>query len=185
MNKKVFTSMLGLCVAFLLGLYFVKLLFPQQFVLSIENESVIAISKVIDKHKILYYIFGGITAFITYWLYCCACSHKLYLNWKECFVLLAVVVLVRLINFVDTNVATAVSTSAFFFLPVFVKADLKTCAIVYTVHVVNQGLTLSIRNLLTYATYLGALNIILLSIDMYLWLLLFYIIFNYKKKEIE
>lgn len=185
MNKKVFISMLSLCVAFLFGLYIAKIFFPQEFVMVIENENVIKLSKIIDNNKILYYLFGGITAFLTYYLYCCACSHRLYLRWNECLYILIVVIVARLFNFYDPNMAGFVNTCAFIFLPALMKADIKTCSVVYTVHGLNQCLTLSIRGLLQYVNFLGTLNIFLLAIDMYFWLLLFYAIFNYKSKKGE
>ena len=183
MNRRVFVSMLVLSVVFLVACYVLKIFFPQQFVLAIENENIIKVAKFIDKYKALYYVFGGITAFITYWLYCCACSNRLYLNWYECLEIFAVVVATRVTNMFDTNLATAISTCAFMFLPALTKGKLKNCAIVFTIHGVNQCLTLTIRGLITYARFLGALNIFLLSIDMYLWLLLCYVVCNYSKNK--
>ena len=83
MNKKVFISMLTLSVIFLVGLYVFKIFFPQEFMMSIQSEKIIAIGTFIDSHEWLYYLCCGLTSFLTYWLYCCACSGRLYLKWYE------------------------------------------------------------------------------------------------------
>ena len=183
MNKKVFISMLVLSIVFLVGLYVVKIFFPQEFMMTIQNENFIKVGTFITSHKILFYICGAITSFITYYLYCCACSHRLRLKWYECLIILILIVIFRLINFYDANMATILSWCSFMFLPAMFKGDIKTTAIVFTVHGISQGLSLKIRNLTMYLASSNFITMFLLAIDMYLWLLLFYVIFNYNKKE--
>lgn len=50
MNKKVFVSMLVLSMSFLMGLYILKIFFPQEFVMSIENDRLMLIGNYIDNH---------------------------------------------------------------------------------------------------------------------------------------
>ena len=183
MNKKVFITMLCLSVSFLALCYFLKFFFPQEFVMAVENERIIQIANFIDSNKIVYYIYGLIPPFITYFLYCCACSHRLYLKWYEYLIILATIIVVRVTSFFDANISTAISITSFVFLPFICKGDLKTCAIVYTVHCINQSLTLTIRNMTIYMQYMSSLTATILSIDMYIWLILFYILFNYKTKK--
>ena len=186
MNKKVFIVMVSLCVSFLALCYFLKFFFPQEFVMAVENERIVEIAKFIDGNTVLYYLFAGLTAFITYWLYCCACSHRLYLKWYECLIIVGVIAISRLINFYDTNIATAISISSFVFLPYIMGGNIKNTAIVYSIHLINQSLSLTIRNLMVYVNNMNSLTIMILSIDMHIWLALFYALFNYKetKKEI-
>ena len=186
MNKKVFIVMVALCVSFLALCYFLKFFFPQEFVMAVENERIVEIAKFIDGNTILCYLFAGLTAFITYWLYCCACSHRLYLKWYECLEILVVVIFLRVFNEYDVNISTAISVSSFIFLPALMGGDLKTCGLVYFIHCINQSLTLTIRNVSLYVQHMNTLVIGILAIDMYIWLTLFYALFNYKetKKEI-
>lgn len=185
MNKKVFVSMLTLCVVFLVGLYIAKIFFPQEFMMSIQNERIIKIGSYIDTHKWLYYICMAIPPYITYVLYCCACSHRLNLHWSEHLIIVSVVVLSRLLNFYDTNLATALSITSFLFLPAIMKGDIKTGAIVYTVHTFAQALSLTIRDLPIYLTSINYLTSILMVFEGYLWVVLCYITFNYKSKGDE
>lgn len=185
MNKKVLIAMIVLTSLFLTLSYVLKIFYPQEFVMAVENENIIIIGEFIDNHAVLYYLFAGITAFITYWLYCSACSHRLKLKIWECLVIVVVVVLSRLINFYDATLAGVVSTIAFIALPAIMNADMKTCTIVYSIHLLNQALTLSIRNISLYVQHMSSLVITILAIDMYFWLILFYAIFNYKKQKKE
>ena len=183
MNKKVFISMISLVVTFLVGLYIAKIFFPQEFMMSIQNEKIIAIGTFIDSHEWLYYICCGITAFITYYLYCCASKHSFTLKWYELLEILGVVVLCRIVNFYDVTMATALSYASFIFLPALMGADFKTSAIVYTTHLIAQALSLGIRSLPIYLTSVNFITALFLTIEMYFWLLLYFIIFNYNKEN--
>ena len=183
MNKKVFISMLTLSVIFLVGLYVFKIFFPQEFMMSIQSEKIIAIGTFIDSHEWLYYLCCGLTSFLTYWLYCCACSGRLYLKWYEVLEIVGVIVICRAINFYDTTLATAISLCSFLFLPAIMKGDLKKTAIIYTTHTMFQALSLGIRSLPIYLTNTNFVTICLMTLECYFWLLLFYIIYNYKKEN--
>lgn len=183
LNKKVWTAMLVLTVVFLCFLYVAKIFFPQEFVMCIENERLIQIGNFIDNHRLIYYVFCAITSFITYYLYCGACCKKLKFNFKEILFIICTIVGIRLINFVDVNIATHLNISSFIFIPAILKGDLKLTSITYLIHGLAQILSLSIRNLPMYLSTNNTVIIVLLSIDMYFWLLLLFIIFNYKKEE--
>lgn len=175
--------MLVLSIVFLVGMYVLKIFFPQEFMMTIQNERLIIIGTFIDNHKWLYYICCGVTAFITYYLYCCAVSHRLRLKWYEVLYIIGTIVIVRLISFYDSS-WSIVSWISFAFLPALCKGDMKTCGLVFSVHAISQGLSIGIRNLPIYFTNnLNFVTTMLVGFESYLWLLLMYIIFNYKKKE--
>ena len=186
MNKKVLNTMIILVAVFLTALYVLKIFFPQQFVMAVSSEGIKAVGQFVDDRIWLRYICAGITSFITYWLYCCACSNRYYLKWYECLYILGYVIINRVVNCFDTNIGTALSLCSFVLLPFLTKCQLKNCAIVYTFHVIAQSLSLTIRNLVAYLTTANYVTVLLLGIESYLWLTLFYFIFNQKnnKKEI-
>ena len=185
MNKKVFVSMLSLCIAFLAGLYIAKIFFPQEFMMSIQNERIIKIGTYIDTHKWLYYICCGVTAFVTYYLYCCASSGRLKLKLFEIIEIVGVVISIRLISFYDDTLATAIEMASFLFLPFLLNGKLKNCAIAYTIHVISQALSLSIRNLPIYLHSINFVTMFCFGIESYLWLVLTMAIFSYKKEKGE
>ena len=69
---------------FLTACYVLKFFFPQQFVMAIENPTLISIGQYIDGHQWLFYLFGIFTSFISYWFYLCAVCKRWYLNWWQC-----------------------------------------------------------------------------------------------------
>lgn len=183
MNKKVLKTMIGLVVVFLVALYALKIFFPEQFVMVIENEQFIKIGNYIDTHKWAYYIFGICTSFLTYWFYLCACCRKWKLNWKE---LIAVFLTIGCnigLSFVDAQISSVFSLLSMLILPVVFKGDLKYTIIVFCTHYLAQALTLSIRNLPLFVQYMNILIATMLTFEMYIWLILFYVYANYKKGE--
>lgn len=183
MNKRVFVSMLSLSICFLIGMYVLKIFFPEEFMMCIQNEKLITIGAFIDSHEWLYYICCGATAFVTYWLYCCACKGTLCLKWYEVLEILAVIVICRIVNFYDVTMATAISMSSFAFLPALMKGSLTRTATTYSVHTICQALSLGIRSLPIYLTSANFITFALMTFECYFWLLLFYIIYNYKKER--
>ena len=185
MNKKVLTTMVVLMSVFIVACYVLKFFFPQQFVLAIENPTLISIGEYINNHAWADYLFGITTAFITYWLYLCAVCHRWYLKWWQCVVVLGVIGASIGLTYLDINLYSAFSIISFIVLPALFGGDIKTLAIAFSIHTINQNFTLSIRNLLAYVTVFNNLNVMLLSIDMYLWLILLYFCGNYKSKKQE
>ena len=83
MYKKILKTMIALVIIFLLALYVLKIFFPEQFIIVIENNALIIIGNFIDKYWILNELVAIITSFITYWLYLGAVTKKWCLNWKK------------------------------------------------------------------------------------------------------
>lgn len=183
MNRKVFKVMIALVVIFLTGLYVLKIFMPEQFVLSVENEIIITIGTYIDNNAWAYYLFGILTSFITYWLYLCAVCRRWYLKWYEILTVLVVIGGSIGLSLWDANVYSAYSVITFIVLPLLFKSDLKTVAVVFSVHSLSQTMSLTIRNLPLYMITSNSLTLFLMAIECYFWLLLFYIYFNYKKEN--
>ena len=182
MNKKVLKTMIDLVIVFLLACYILKIFFPEQFVLSVENEIIIAIGNYIDSNEWAYYLFGIFTSFLTYWLYLCAVCRRWYLKWYEILTVLIVIGGSIGLSLWDTNVYSAYSVITFIVLPVIFKSDLKTVATVFTIHSLSQTMSLTIRNLPMYITSPNSLTMFIMTFDCYLWLLLLYFYYNYKKE---
>jgi hypothetical protein len=183
MNKKVIRVMLALVLIFLIGLYVVKIFFPEQFVMTVSNENIKIIGDYIDSHTWLLYLCSGITTFITYSLYCCASTGTKILKWYEYLEIIAVIVAVRAISLFDNNIATAVQFASFIFLPALMHGNVKYMAVTATVHYLAQTLSLSIRNLPMFLTTTNFVTILLMTIECYFWLLLNYLLFSFEFKN--
>lgn len=185
MNKKVLKTMVVLVGVFIFTCYILKIFFPEQFVMAIENETLISIGNYIDTHAWAEYSFGILTSFITYWLYLCAVCHRWYLKWWHCLIVLGVIGASIGLTFVDINVYTAFSVISFIVLPAIIGSDLKSVAICFSIHSLSQCLTLTIRNLPIYMTHINSLILNVVGIESFLWLVLFLFLFNYKNEKQE
>lgn len=184
MKRSIFITMLILSICLLIGMYVAKIFFPEEFVFLIENERIFAIGEYIDNHAWAYYLLGICTSFLTYWLYLCAVCKKRYLTLKECALVLATIGISIGASFIGENFSTYISIYSMIVLPFIMKARLREVAIVYPIHGLAQILSLEIRQLPMYIQYNNSLCFLLLTFECYFWLLLFYIIFNYKKSEV-
>jgi hypothetical protein len=151
--------------------------------MAISNDRMIAIGDFIDAHWWATYLCAGIMSFITYYLYCGACSGRMNFTWKEILAMIAVIVVVRVVSIFDNSLSSGIQLSSFLFLPYITKGNLKNCAVVYSVHCVAQGLSLSIRNLPIYFEKVNSIIAIVAGSESYLWLILMFIIYNYKKEN--
>ena len=174
--------MIILVVAFLIAMYVLKIFFPQEFIMVIENEQLISIGNYIDSHKWAYYLFGTITSFITYHFYCCAICRKLHLKLWQYLIVLGIIGISVLLDMFSPQFIAVWNIVSMMLLPLLFNGDMKLLPIVYSTHYLAQFLTLQIRNLPTYIQYYNMLFATMLTFECYLWLILFYIIFNLKKE---
>lgn len=182
MYKKVIKSMIGLVIIFLIALYIIKLFFPNQFVMIINNDTILYIGNYIDSCLWLQMLIGTVTSYLTFWIYLCAVSRKWYLSWLESIILLLFVVGCQFLYNFDITIANAINLISFIVLPCFVKpkANLYTVAIVFCVHYFAQTLSIAIRNFTGLLETVNSIMILLMTIECYFWLLLFYLYFNLK-----
>lgn len=187
MNRKVVITMLYLVIGFLVAWYILKFFIPQAFILTVNNERLIAIGEFIDNHYWLDKLLGIIPAFITYYLYLCAVCELKKLNYVQCLIILGVVVFSILVERLDVNLAVYYGFIAMVVLPTVFHGKLFNVAIVFSAHIVFQWLSLQIRGLSTMILSFNFLSAIIMTLECYFWLLLFYILFNYYplKKEIQ
>ena len=183
MNKKVLKVMIALVMIFLCAFYVLKIFFPEQFIMVIENERLVQIGEYIDKHLWLYIVIACVTNFITYWLYLCAVTHKWYLNWKEIVMVLCVIALTQGLYEFDETLASGIHIIAMICLPLISSAQLKEVAIVFSFNYLSQLLSTLIRSLPLLLTNVNFMTIFLMTLEQYFWLLLFYLYFNFKKEE--
>ena len=182
MYKRVIKTMIALVVVFLIALYVLKIFMPEQFIMVIENDNLIAIGNYIDNNLWLRKIIAVITSFITYWLFICAVCRKWKLNLKEIIIVLIVIAIVQLLYLYDANISSTISLVSMILLPALFKAQSKDIAIVFSIHCIAQVLSTSIRQLPLLLTNTNFITVFLMTIECYFWLLLFYLYFNIKKE---
>ena len=191
MNKRVFISMLVLTITFLVSLYVLKIFFPNEFIMVIENEKLIAIGEFIDNHIAIDFILGVILGIIFDYLYFGAVCRKLKLNFKLILIIIVYNIIYNsLYTFLPANIISEyssifviASTIYMILLPTLFTKELLTLSITYTINSISQLLSLSIRSLNVLLTTSNFITMFFMTIETYLWLVLCLIIFNYKEKE--
>ena len=191
MNKRVFISMLVLTITFLVGLYVLKIFFPNEFIMVIENERLIVVGEFIDNHIAIDFILGVILGIIFDYLYFGAVCRKLKLNFKLILIIIVYNIIYNsLYTFLPANIISEyssifviASTIYMILLPTLFTKELLPLSITYTINSISQLLSLSIRNLNILLTTSNFMTMFLMTIETYLWLVLCLIIFNYKEKE--
>lgn len=183
MNKKVLKTMIALVVVFLVAMYVLKMFFPEEFVMAIENEVLINIGKYVDNNAWAYYLFGVITSFVTYCLYCSAICKKWVLKWYEYLIILVTIAINITLNKYAPDFYYHFNICSMIILPYIFGGKLKEVCVVYGIHGLSQILSLGIRNLPLYMKNINTLTLYAVGFESYLWLFLFYLFFNYKKEE--
>lgn len=181
MTKNVIKTMLMLVVGYLLAWYVLKIFFPEWFVLQVNNERLIAIGDFIDNSFILDNLLGLVMSYITYTLYLGALCEIKHLNLKQSLVVCGVYILGIFVQKYDISLSTYYNIIAMIVLPAIFNCNSKRLALVFTAHFLCQWLSLSIRQLSTKVLAYNSLTCLIMTIECYFWLLLWYLWFNYNK----
>lgn len=190
MNKKVLKTMICLVIAFLFGIYILKFFMPEQFVMAIQNENLIKIGNFIDNNKFASCIYGIIIGFIFDYFYFGAVCKQTKLNWK----LLIIIIIYNIgfsifYNFAPMNLITnfsltitAISSCYMILVPMLFTKELKPLSITYCVNYIAQTFSLQIRGISLLMTNANSIIMTLMSFECYLWVILLFAYFNYKKE---
>ena len=185
MNKSVLRTAIVVIICTLLAEYILKFFVPEEFVLVVSNPNLIKAGTFINSHRALYYIVSSFFSYTTYYLFTCACGHTKYLSWKLSVLIVPIIAIAHVITYYIPQCSTQFLVCSMIMLAYLNKSDLKSFMIVFCVHTVAQSLSLEIRGLSLYIVSFDVLSCFMLTIECYLWLLLFYILYSYNIKEKE
>lgn len=191
MNRKVLKVMIALVVIFLCALYVAKIFFPEQFAMSIQNQTLVNIGTYIDTHAWSYFITQFAIGCLFDYMYFGAVCKKYKLHWS-----LFIIIVLYNIGFSTfytfgsaelimnmANIVVAISSCYMILVPMFYTKELKPLSIAYCVNAVAQLLSLNIRGISLLMTNANSLIMILMSFECYLWMFLLLMLFNYKNKK--
>lgn len=182
MNKRVIKTLIGLTIAYLVAWYILKIFFPEKFILQVNNERLIAIGNYIDSHFIINHLCGIVTSYITYWLYLGAVCKIKRLNWKHSLSIVGIYLLGILVEMFDITLATFYSIFVMIIFPAVLNANYRRTVFVLVIHFICQWLSLQIRQLSTMILSFNFLSALIMGLESYFWLFLFYLYFNYYEK---
>lgn len=175
--------MIALVCAFLVAFYFIKIFFPEWFVLQIENERIIKIGLCIDKYWWLYEICSFATSFIIYYFYLGAVKSKLFFNWKELLAIIITIGITHTIYWLEPAFYSNVAFLSFVILPLvcYEESCYKRLCVTISIHFLCQILSLSIRDIGTILSTFNFMTLFIMTLENYFWLLLLFLYFNYNK----
>lgn len=183
--------MIALVVIFLVALYVLKIFFPEEFVMAMQNDAFITIGNYIDTHKWSAILFGFIIGFVGDYLYFGAVCRQKKLHWS-----LLIIMIIYGVGFElfynlaspntivkSTNVLVGVQSCYMILIPILYTKELMPLSVTYCVTSIAQLLSLNIRNLAMLITNANSIVNIAMCFESYLWLILLFCLFNYNKKE--
>ena len=182
MNKRLFESMLLLCISLLILSYFIKIFLPNYFIMTITNENFLILANFIDEHLILRYTVSTVTGFITYYLFVCACAKLTKIDIKGCIIIL-IMVLVGHIIYNYTCFGIHYGVCSMFLLAAVFGGNLKDTALIYTIHGLAQILSLNIRSVSILIEQYSYAQFLVMLLDTYIWLILLWIV-QLQNKEV-
>lgn len=176
----------------ILGVFYILKIACPQFIVGIaEIPAVIEFGKYIDTHLWAYIIFYVATAYISLYLYCCACCRKKFLDWKENLIMLGFIGIMLLLYFFAPNTYTPFNYVSLILLPFLLllknkdltKLTFISTAVCFAVDIMAQAFSMEIRNLLMMTMQVNSATLTILLIDLVIWRGLLYFFFNQKTNK--
>lgn len=175
----------------LVGLYIIKLIFPDFIIGVAETPTIVEIGEYIDNNIWAYYLFNFITSFIILYFYCCACCRVKFLNGLDILFVIMAIALSYLIEICLPSFSFVYNNIMYIALPLVLVATHKTkdfgvfysTATCFIVTSVAQVLSLYIRDISTLVSYPNSATYFILLIDAYIWNILLYCFYNFKRRN--
>ena len=170
-----------LCFALLITIYVFKIFFPSIVIEIAQIESITKIGHYIDTHKWAWYLATFIFGFLNSYIYCCACKRVYYLTFKETVIVFVSILLLLLCNFFLPKYYTTLNFITMILLPYILRSFFQNVVVCFSTVNIVQMLTLEIRNITLMIGTFNYATLIILMIDYYIFTVLLYLLFNYKK----
>lgn len=183
MNKKVLNVMIWLTWIILACFLVAKLFFGEWVAIVVTNAKLVKIGQFMDSHFWLYQGVAFLFTLLTYWIYLCACSRQWHLKAKQIAWILPVLIALQFVKIYYAQIGSQLDVVTMILLPYLLKSDFKSTVFVFTAHSISQIVCLFARNMPALPIMYNSMSMIILMIDQYIWLLLYYFYQNKYKKE--
>ena len=177
--------------ALLIAFYLLKVFFPKFIVGVAELPAIVNFGNKIDGNQWYYFIFYGITSFLSLYFYSCACCKTTKLDAIESLILYGIIIISHLVELFLIPQSFMFNNILYLLIPLIIAAKRKikdfnifySTAICFIVTSVAQSLSLDIRGIITLISYPNTATYFVLLIDGYIWTTLLYLFFNYKGEQ--
>lgn len=189
--NNLWTMGLILIIAILLVFNIAKWVFPEFVIEVAQTPQIVKFGQYVDTHKWAWYLFSIFNSFILSWFYCCACLRKKYLNIKDIVVTLIFIGLTYVFLEYLPQQYVGLSLTIQILHPMVLaiinkNQDYKvlySTGICFAVNNICQLFSLTIRGLDKLITIPNTATFTILTIDLYIWMVLLFFTFNYKKEN--
>jgi hypothetical protein len=178
----IWTMGLILSCGILVFYYLIKIIFPQFIIEVAHTDSIIMVGRYIDSHKWAWYVCTFLVSFLNYYFYCCACSQRKKLEWKENLVICIGIAILFLSKEFLPNQYQIFNWCSTILIPTLCKAKIKPLTVNIVIINLLQAFTLEIRDLATMVSDYNYATLLVLMIDVYIIQILLYFAFNQKVK---
>ena len=182
MNRKVLWAVIVLLWVFLICFSVIKLFFSEWFLVVIDNDKIVRIGCMIDHSRWLTILANAITGSLAIHFYLCACKSVWKLRLFEYSLVLIYSLIIANLYELLPSVTSVIDAGCFIILPMAIGVSWKRVLAVFSAHTLGQALLLFIRSQAIYLEGAGYINSLLLMIDVYIWLLLYYLYANMYKE---
>lgn len=174
-----------LSAVILLSVYLLKIFIPEFVVEVAQIKSITKVGHYIDTHKWAWYLASGILSFVCYYFYCGACCERKTFNLKECLLMVVAIFILFIVERFFPKQYSPLNNLSMLLLPLLFKGKFKNTVICFGSLNLLQTITLEIRNLSYLIANYNFATLIILMIDVYIFQVLLYFVFNFKNKESE
>ena len=185
MNKRIAKTLLVLCIAYMIGYYVLKFIFPEKLILVVTDENIIKLGKFVDSNKIYKYSLNIISSFITFLLFVFASTGRYRLKWQEYLYIIIGTIICFLCALYIPTLYTHTSISIMFLLALLCKGKMLYTVSSFVIHGYLSQFLFSIRGFETILQYYNLVSGIILMTECYVWLIILALFFNLKEKKNE
>jgi hypothetical protein len=185
MNKRIAKTLLILCIAYMIGYYILKFIFPEKLLLVVTDENIIRLGTIIDSNKIYKLIFNFVTSFITLFLFTLSCCGRFKIKWYEILYIILATILCMFCAEFKPDLYTHTSISIMLILTLLCKGKMGYTVITFTIHGYLSQFLFSIRGFSTIMKYFNSVTGIVLMTEGCVWMIILTLFFNIRERNYE
>lgn len=177
--------------ALLIAFYVAKIFFPQFIIGIAETPRIVKFGNYVDTHKWANILFNFAISYLSGYIYYCACYRKYKLDLIDNllligFTLLSFFIMEFLVEIYNPYNYVVLIFQPFLCLSIKKEISLKhlnSICLCFTIDIMAQAMSLSIRNIILMSTQLNVATVTILLIDTFIWRFLLYLFYNYKNNK--
>ena len=182
MNKKISKTLLVLLIVYTIAFYILKYAFPEILVEMLISPNVMKFADFINSWIGYQHILKLFTTILTLYLFVCASCGRFKFRWYELIYVLVGSILCRVCAEYFYEFYTHTSISIMFVLAWLCKGKLGYATFSFVVHGYLSQLSFKIKGFETIITHYNLVNGLMLSLEVYVWLIVLALFFSLKER---